>query len=108
MEAGDAHDLSDCDSDRTMVEGSVVDSDFEEDELHVNRLIFINSSDAIPTAVHRGSEKATCHGLIQLFVLWKNIRSRLSWEYLLQADEVADDEACQKLRLELPHPLRLP
>ncbi|XP_069074959.1 ankyrin repeat domain-containing protein 31 isoform X1 [Pleurodeles waltl] len=66
MEAGDAHDLSDCDSDRTMVEGSVVDSDFEEDELHVNRLIFINSSDAIPTAVHRGSEKELPSPEIQL------------------------------------------
>ncbi|XP_078531367.1 ankyrin repeat domain-containing protein 31 isoform X2 [Lissotriton helveticus] len=66
MKAGDVHEVSDCDSDRTMVEGSVIDSDFEEDELNVNRLIFINSSDAIPTAVSRVSEEELPSPEIQL------------------------------------------
>lgn len=66
MKAGDAHEVSDYDSDRTMVEGSVVDSDFEEDELNVNRLIFINSSDAIATAVPRVIEEELPSPEIQL------------------------------------------
>ncbi|XP_039399960.1 ankyrin repeat domain-containing protein 31 [Mauremys reevesii] len=58
-------DISDSDSDETIVEGSVIESDLDEEELHMKRLSFVNKEVSLTTETIFAAEIRRVNGVLE-------------------------------------------